>query len=596
MSRLDKALADYLAIAVSPVLIMTLVGSLVYFLLELFYQGQYVERLHFILTLFVIAAVLIGRIAITSSTDRAAMFAVPLAIVTALAIQRFVECAGPNATLYWIVNWSLLALTWWSTHKLTWDCTLFDETEDSTGRGLLETAQLGSAAPEVVRSEAETSVAFRSAKAALFRGAKGDKPTDWWQRCFDRRRRPHAPGVWIVYFSLAALPLFGVGQAFIPASQAESRRYAFLLLVVYTASGLGLLLLTSFLGLRRYLRQRRLQMPVRLAAVWIAIGCGLIVAVLLACAVLPRPSPEYSLDDLAARIVSPERTPSPAAVGREGPQAKKGTPQDVKPEENAKGEKAGSTERRAKNSEPKDDARKGPQASKSAEATNRSEASKPSPGKAAQPTPSQGRPPGQTEPRSSPPASPPPSASPPPPPQIVSWPPGLLTWAFQAILAAAAVYALWRWRREVLEALRQSLRQWREFWQRLWAKTRKRATAEDAGPNQPQGTPLAAFSAFVDPFAEGSSQCYTPEELVRYTFAALEAWARQRGSPRQPDQTPDEFARRLAVGDPPLAEPVRYLANVYAQAAYAPQALRKVKAAPLEELWRYLRSTTVSCW
>ncbi len=147
MSRLDKTLADYLAIAVSPVLIMTLVGSLVYFLLELFYQGQYAGRLHFILTLFVIAAVLIGRIAITSSTDRAAMFAIPLAIVTALAIQRFVEFDGPSATLYWTVNWSLLALIWWSTHKLTWDCTLFDETEDSTGQGLLETARLGGPAP-----------------------------------------------------------------------------------------------------------------------------------------------------------------------------------------------------------------------------------------------------------------------------------------------------------------------------------------------------------------------------------------------------------------------------------------------------------------
>ena len=41
---------------------------------------------------------------------------------------------------------------------------------------------------------------------------------------------------------------------------------------IYVASGLGLLLTTSFLGLRRYLRQRRLEMPVTMAPVWLLLG------------------------------------------------------------------------------------------------------------------------------------------------------------------------------------------------------------------------------------------------------------------------------------------------------------------------------------
>ncbi len=44
--RLDKTLVDYLVIAISPVLIMTLVGSLVFFLLEVFYRGEHSARLH----------------------------------------------------------------------------------------------------------------------------------------------------------------------------------------------------------------------------------------------------------------------------------------------------------------------------------------------------------------------------------------------------------------------------------------------------------------------------------------------------------------------------------------------------------------------
>ena len=62
--RLDKTLADYVAIAISPVLIMTLVGSLLFFLVEVFYQGRYSGRMLWIFFWFTIAIVLIGRISI----------------------------------------------------------------------------------------------------------------------------------------------------------------------------------------------------------------------------------------------------------------------------------------------------------------------------------------------------------------------------------------------------------------------------------------------------------------------------------------------------------------------------------------------------
>ena len=39
MARLDKTAADYIAIALSPVLIMLMVGSLMYFLVAVFYAG-----------------------------------------------------------------------------------------------------------------------------------------------------------------------------------------------------------------------------------------------------------------------------------------------------------------------------------------------------------------------------------------------------------------------------------------------------------------------------------------------------------------------------------------------------------------------------
>ena len=122
----------------------------------------------------------------------------------------------------------------------------------------------------------------------------------------------------MVYFSLAALPLFGIGQLFIPKDDLAARQYAFRLLFIYTASGLGLLLSTSFLGLRRYLRQRRQEMPLAMVNLWLGIGAALIVGVMFAAMLLPRPNAEYSISEPPIRIGSPDQHASPYGTGSEG--------------------------------------------------------------------------------------------------------------------------------------------------------------------------------------------------------------------------------------------------------------------------------------
>src|SRR5271168_1514644 len=132
--RLKPTLADYVVIAINPVLIMGLVGSLIYFLLELLYGGRYPDRLQFCLTMFVFAIVLISRISMEDGFERAAPFGIALAVVVGIALNRFVDYHGAAAESYaWAINWSLMALTWWCAHKLTWDCTTIDESEEASG-------------------------------------------------------------------------------------------------------------------------------------------------------------------------------------------------------------------------------------------------------------------------------------------------------------------------------------------------------------------------------------------------------------------------------------------------------------------------------
>src|SRR5262249_48159724 len=160
--------------------------------------------------------------------------------------------------------------------------------EDSSGQGLLDVAPADA-------SESNPD-------------SESDKP--------EAGKKKHAPGRTVLYFSLAALPLFGIGQVMIPAANVASRTYAFRLLWVYLAAALALLLSTSFLGLRRSLRQRRLEMPGSVVRSWIVTGTLLLLLILIGCIFLPRPDADYSVLSLGNLIESKVRDASRFALLR----------------------------------------------------------------------------------------------------------------------------------------------------------------------------------------------------------------------------------------------------------------------------------------
>src|SRR5229473_497248 len=62
--RETPGLADIIATVISPILIMVMVGSLIYFLIEVLYGGAFAGQLRWTFGFFVLGAVLIARIAI----------------------------------------------------------------------------------------------------------------------------------------------------------------------------------------------------------------------------------------------------------------------------------------------------------------------------------------------------------------------------------------------------------------------------------------------------------------------------------------------------------------------------------------------------
>src|SRR5262249_20321390 len=144
----------------------------------------------------------------------------------------------------------------------------------------------------------------------------------------------------------------------------------------------------------------------------------------------------------------------------------------------------------------------------------------------------------------------------------------VLKWIVFAVLAIVVAGVLLRsglgflasftsWARNLLAALRS-------LWDQLFGRKKKSETQGDSPEVVTWFVPPESFSSFSDPFIDGSARKRSPEELLRYSFAALHSWAWEHGQGRSPEETPIEFARRLAMEFPALETEVQRLAVLYA--------------------------------
>ncbi len=590
MARKPPAtLADYLLVGISPALIMFLIGSLVFYLLAMFYRGEHGMRLCFVFAMFIMGAVAVGRLSMEEGVGYASLFGGALGLVSFIGISSFVKYEGALAWLSPALNLGIIALVWFLAYQLTYDCTLLDEQADTSDRGLLQAVGFDHSAEAEATEEALEATPNRN------NAGESENETPVWLKWFERSKQPHAHGVWVIYLSLAALPIFGLGQTFVPR---EARTYAFGLVVVYVAAALALLLSTSFLGLRRYLRKRRLEMPPEMTAIWLGVGSILIAAVLLFCVLLPRPGAEVAVSQLPSfQIVSPERNPARLNVGNDG-QKEDADAHASSQEKTGKSDSQTSGESQSSgNSAQKSDSSGDGEKSKSGEgeqqeksgqqnASKSGEKSGESQGKSqsANTEKSTSSAENKSEEQSSGarPQQPSPTASQNRSslPRITATLGQLLKWILYAVVLAVMGYLAWRYRTQLVAAWNQFLQEWRAFWARWFGGKKESANAEVAPPPAPK-----RFHSFANPFATGEAARMSHIEMIRYTFEALQAWGFERHMPRSSSETPHEYVQRLATQTPYLQAEMLALAESYGLMAYAGGALPANYREPLRVLW-----------
>ncbi len=405
--------------------------------------------------------------------------------------------------------------------------------------------------------------------------------------------------------------MFGLGQALIDAGDLGRRRTSFWLMIAYVGCGLGLLLTTCFLSLRRYLRQRRLRMPAAMTGVWLTVGGLLIASLLVVGAVLPRPDAEYSLFNLSA-AKSPHRGASKFAMkgGRSGegegrpgandPEGKKDATDSGGEKGDQKGQRGAPTKQGKDGSGGKDgksgssdegqDQKNGQAAQNSNKGDNnqprgngddRSSADKRE--RSANDESSE-----RASSRSTAKASTSAFRT------LVSRIAPVLKWVVFAILGVVVLFFVLRsglqflanfsdWARRLLDALRN-------FWANLfagWGRTTEHD--EESEEEEERAPPEQPFASFANPFAGGRNDMAVPE-LIRYTFAAVQAWARERDLGRHPGETPLEFAERVGMEVPALEADLRRLANLYARAVYARGGLPGNSVEVLRQFWQRLEA------
>jgi hypothetical protein len=327
------------------------------------------------------------------------------------------------------------------------------------------------------------------------------------------------------------VPVFGAGELLLSRGDATGRRFCFLMLFAYVSAGLGLLLLTSFLGLRRYLRQRGLAMAPALASSWMITGAMLVVLCLVVSSLLPRPVTPYSLAHLA-------RLRTHAATSSEGRQSD----QQHTPDRDAQSKTTAASQ-----------AQEG--------APNQTVSSEPQSSRTGTRTPAQSQ-----QPSTSPPSVPTPALH-------------LEKWVSHLVAALVLALAAWWFWPELSAALRSLMQGFSGWWSGRTVPLR-RPRLPSRGGDATKNEPLPA-----NPFQTGTASQMPLAELVRYSFDALQRWAQARGFTLAENETPIEFAERLAERERVLTREILLLASYYSHVVYANQTPPEESREILKQLW-----------
>jgi len=506
---------DYLAIGLSPLLIAILVGSLVFFLLDVFYNGVMAGGIRWMMFWYVIAIVAVARISVERGAFIANIYGLSLAFTTWLYISSTHEG--------FMLGIFLLAFTWWCAHRLVKDCAKTEDFfEDDPSKRLL---------------------------GGIIDRALPRLPTFVKKEPTPKSGEKRRAGLWVVYFSVGAIPLFGIGKALLPTDAPALHTRSGIWLGLYLVSALILLMSTRFLNLRFTLRQRRARMPQQMGIQWFVSGAWLIVVVSLLAWLTPRPGAAHQWAHTSKAIN--------AKIGEASQWAMKWNPSGKG--EGQEGREANSLGDRIAESLAGDEGERG----NSAPQDQGNEGSPP-----------QGKN-GQSNASSAPSPNALPSGS-------GSW----LQWLFWAAVILMITWLIYR-NRAMLGSL---LREWWSSWLRWLTLRRLKSpkTSHQLARSRAEKKSIS-FKQYNNPFTSRKSQTWKDDRLIVYTMEAFQAWLQDHKMSTLPCDTPHDQLRQWHQVFPDAYEDLRLLYRHHNHAGFGLGVHPDFKRDDLRPLWNWMQ-------
>ena len=289
---------DWLLEFLTPFMILIMVASVVFFLLDVrfVYTEVHDWNLRMVAFFFILGVVSLNRLIARDGRDESILYFVALAgaitmYTMATTTAYDVGSVGgkfmnrPGVALAF--NLSVVMFIWWLANRLTHECCV-DENYTAGDIGILtgtvrrfkEKAERKTAAPIL-----DTTLDAIDPSEWKKPEKKGPKPAYGATQRLSKRH----PGISILYFSVPVMIAFALGQRVVQHGGESMLLAGHLYLACYTVSALSLLMLSSLAGLRDYFRARRVKLPGTLGPFWIGLGSVMVVMVLFGAAVLPGP-------------------------------------------------------------------------------------------------------------------------------------------------------------------------------------------------------------------------------------------------------------------------------------------------------------------
>jgi hypothetical protein len=283
----------------TPLMILIMVASVVYFLLDVRYVYTEVHdfNLRIVAFCFILGVVALNRLIARDGKEESIMYFIGLALAIGLYTLATTTAydvgsvaaqfmARPGVALGF--NMTVVIFIWWLVNRLTHECCV-DENRTAGDIGILTgTARRFKESMEHKPQPKLSDATLDAIDPSEWKKPEKKKPKPVLYAT-ERLSKRH-PGISIFYFSIPVMIAFALGQRVILHGGPSMVLAGHFYIACYTIAALSLLMLSSLAGLREYFRARRVKLPGKLGPFWVGLGAVMVLMVLFAAAVIPGPS------------------------------------------------------------------------------------------------------------------------------------------------------------------------------------------------------------------------------------------------------------------------------------------------------------------